>query len=120
MTANEGRTFSYCDSCGKDLVLSGSKWRTPPRGYRIVWRPESQPSPEPETLLVPADEAQAPEPQIASEEPEDAEFEEVPRRRKGDRRGRIPGASLPKELAGRERRRSFNRRTGFGKKPDQT
>jgi len=35
---NQGFAFSQCRHCRRDLVRSGRRWRTVPRGFRIVWR----------------------------------------------------------------------------------
>ena len=35
---NQGFAFSRCRHCRRDLVRSGRRWRTVPRGFRIVWR----------------------------------------------------------------------------------
>ena len=35
---NQGFEFSHCRHCGQDLIRSNRRWRTVPRGFRIVWR----------------------------------------------------------------------------------
>jgi hypothetical protein len=40
--SNHGYDFSSCQRCGRTLVRAGARrWATPPRGYRVVWRPRS-------------------------------------------------------------------------------
>ncbi|HEX5183954.1 MAG TPA: hypothetical protein VFW19_12495 [Allosphingosinicella sp.] len=37
---NNGYWFSSCERCGCDLVRrGGGRWRAPPKGYKVVWRP---------------------------------------------------------------------------------
>ena len=35
---NQGFTFGRCAGCGRDLVRSMGRWKTVPKGFRIVWR----------------------------------------------------------------------------------
>jgi hypothetical protein len=40
--SNHGYDFSSCQRCGRTLLRVGAqRWATPPRGYRVVWRPRS-------------------------------------------------------------------------------
>lgn len=104
--ANGGYTFSRCTRCSADLVEEDGRWAPPPRGFRIVWRKaegEARPSestgPSPlevvtnaEGPIDPADRRARPERRVARDR------------------------SLPNFLAGKDRRRSRDRRAGFGKK----
>lgn len=37
---NDGYWFSSCEGCGCDLVRrGGGRWREPPKGCKVVWRP---------------------------------------------------------------------------------
>jgi hypothetical protein len=37
---NNGYWFSSCRRCGCDLVRrGGGRWRVPPKGYQVVWKP---------------------------------------------------------------------------------
>ncbi len=37
---NAGYWFSSCKRCGCVLVRrGGGRWRVPPKGYRVVWKP---------------------------------------------------------------------------------
>jgi hypothetical protein len=39
-TWNHGYAFSRCRRCGREIVRSlFGRWRLPPRGFRVVWRP---------------------------------------------------------------------------------
>lgn len=35
---NQGFEFSHCRRCGSDLVRSAHRWRTVPKGFRVVWK----------------------------------------------------------------------------------
>ena len=40
---NNGYWFSSCERCGCDLVRrGGGRWRAPPKGYKVVWKPRLQ------------------------------------------------------------------------------
>ena len=98
---NEGRLFSRCTACKADLILVGHVWRTAPRGYKVIWKDQDQP-------VQAADDAPAGE--QAAEAP-------VGKRKRTDRRSPVK-KPLPTKLGGKERRRSKDRRNGFGKRPD--
>lgn len=37
---NDGYHFSRCNRCGSDIIRpSQGIWRTPPKNYRVVWKP---------------------------------------------------------------------------------
>lgn len=40
---NQGFEFSQCRHCTCDLIRSNRRWRTVPRGFRVVWREADQP-----------------------------------------------------------------------------
>jgi hypothetical protein len=41
---NNGYWFSNCARCGRDLVRrGGGRWRVPPKGYRVIWKPRRHP-----------------------------------------------------------------------------
>jgi hypothetical protein len=94
---NEGRTFSKCVGCGLDLVSTSQGWKTPPRGYKILWKGRARPKPSLE---------------IASA------TERGPKRRKLPDRRIASDRELPHYLGGKDRRRPRPRRSGFGKKVD--
>ena len=35
---NQGFDFSRCDGCRRDMIRSGRRWRTVPKGFRVVWK----------------------------------------------------------------------------------
>ena len=79
--------------------MVGQGWRTAPPGYRVIWK-ETPADARPDK----ADEKSGPEPRATK------------RRRTDRRNGR--GSELPTKLGGKDRRKSKDRRHGFGKKPD--
>lgn len=97
---NEGRLFSRCTACNADIILVGRSWRKAPRGYQVIWK-EASPAPAPETASAPAKKPR----------------KSATARRRGERRA-AESKQLPEKLGGKERRRSRDRRKGFGKKPD--
>lgn len=81
---NAGYWFSSCRRCGCDLVRrGGGRWRAPPKGYKVVWKPRiegqidwngliaKRPAREAEAALPSLhamnDDAPAPEPETAAE-----------------------------------------------------
>jgi hypothetical protein len=94
---NEGRTFSKCAGCGLDLVSTSQGWKTPPKGYKVLWKDKPRPKPGPEAA---------------------SSTEKGPKRRKQPDRRISSGKDLPPYLGGKDRRRARTRRTGFGKKSD--
>jgi hypothetical protein len=40
---NQGFEFSRCRHCACDLIRSNRRWRTVPRGFRVVWREAGRP-----------------------------------------------------------------------------
>lgn len=103
---NQGYHFARCGRCGTDLLEQDGKWAAAPQGFRIVWRSAAEAAPHtPAAVLTAADRDTAPQPPA----PEPAE-----RRAYRDRRQK--NAELPAFLGGKDRRRSRDRRKGFGKR----
>ena len=98
---NEGRLYSRCPTCESDIILVGQIWRTAPRGYRVIWK-----------------DAPAPEPSPPEAEPKKAASKRSGTKRRRTERRTSTKRSLPAKLGGKDRRRTGNRRKGFGKKPD--
>lgn len=97
---NEGRIYSRCTICNADLIKVGRGWRTAPPGYRVIWKEaEAEPAP--------------------AEAEEAATKPAAGKRRRTERRVSRE-KQLPAKLGGKERRRGTrDRRSGFGKRPDQ-
>ena len=95
---NEGRTFSRCVACGADLVKASHGWKTAPKGYKVIWKKPAPAKPKPEAVS--------------------AGYAKPPTRRKQPNRRAPAKKDLPSHLGGKDRRRSKDRRSGFGKKPD--
>ena len=38
---NGNLEFARCENCHRDLVRGDHRWKTVPRGYRVVWRPRT-------------------------------------------------------------------------------
>lgn len=81
--------------------MVGRSWRTAPKGYQVVWKEEPAGAPASDT----------------TSEPEEKPRKSTTARRRSERRS-TKGKDLPKKLGGKDRRRSGDRRKGFGKKPD--
>lgn len=97
---NEGRLFSRCTACNADIIMVGRSWRTAPKGYQVIWKETAEP---PSNKTEP--------------DPEKKPRKSATARRRGERRT-AASKELPEKLGGKDRRRSRDRRKGFGKKPD--
>lgn len=136
---NGGRHFSSCKRCRADLVETGGRWATAPAGFRIVWKKVADRTLEPalpaeelfaDTLLLddPVPDEDVPAMELEEEvlkEPlpsflqkrsaSGREAGQPDERRRVERRASRKASSY----SGVERRRSRDRRSGFGKKADE-
>jgi hypothetical protein len=114
---NDGHHFSRCTRCSSDLVETDNSWSTAPKGYRIVWRPSSPRVEEALSLLPTPRALPSPASSEAEEAAHPAEAPQPPaeRRQRVERRSNARG-TVPKFLNGHDRRRSNDRREGFGKR----